>query len=59
MYNIYDMLDIYVKQNSSMYGDLLEGTNKEDILFRNMSADEHKVYEEIKKADRERLLRFS
>lgn len=59
MYNIYDMLDIYIKQNSSMYGDLLEGTNKEDILFRNMSSDERIAYNEIKKADKERLLKFS
>lgn len=59
MYNIYDMLDVYAKQNASMYGDLLEGTNKEEILFRNMTTDERIAYEEIKEADKQRLLRFS
>lgn len=58
MYDLFDFINGYIKHaENKTYSDIKE-KNKEDKIKSMLSAEEYEIYEQLKTADRQRLLKF-
>jgi hypothetical protein len=56
MMNIFQYLDYYIQNQVTNYGSI---DNKDNYIDQFLSNDEKTIYEQIKKSDRNRLIKFS